>query len=190
LEKALRQSLMRIAQLEQKVNELAARLNRHSGNSSQPPSQDPPHAPKNQREKSVRHPGGQPGHQGDHLQLAPPEKVDKVVEHRAEACPHGWGLLTESAERQLPPMERHQVGELPEIRPVVTNHRLGPVGVPLAGYGLKPGGPAGVERSAFARLQAWVAILTGRFRQSRRPGSELLQDLGGVRVIPVSIRSL
>ena len=45
-----------IAQLEQKVNELEARLNRHSGNSSQPPSQDPPQAAKNQREKSVRHP--------------------------------------------------------------------------------------------------------------------------------------
>lgn len=52
LENALRQSLDRIAQLEQKVNELEARLNRHSGNSSQPPSQDPPQAPKNHREKA------------------------------------------------------------------------------------------------------------------------------------------
>lgn len=42
LENALRQSLDKIAQLEQRVNELEARLNRHSGNSSQPPSQDPP----------------------------------------------------------------------------------------------------------------------------------------------------
>jgi cell division septum initiation protein DivIVA len=52
LENALRQSLDRIAQLEKKVNELAARLNRHSGSSSEPPSQAPPHAPKNQGEKS------------------------------------------------------------------------------------------------------------------------------------------
>jgi hypothetical protein len=70
LENALCQSLYRIAQLEQKVNELAARLaarlDRHSGSSSQPPSQAPPHAPKNQGEKSLRHPGGQPGHQGNH----------------------------------------------------------------------------------------------------------------------------
>jgi cell division septum initiation protein DivIVA len=35
LENALRQSLERIAQLEQRVNELEARLNRNSGNSSQ-----------------------------------------------------------------------------------------------------------------------------------------------------------
>ncbi|MFZ5452244.1 MAG: hypothetical protein ACOZF2_10320 [Thermodesulfobacteriota bacterium] len=38
LENALRQALARIAQLEQKVSELEARLNRHSGNSSLPPS--------------------------------------------------------------------------------------------------------------------------------------------------------
>ena len=135
LENALRQSLERIAQLEQKVNELEARLNRHSGNASQPPSQDPPHAPKNQREKSVRHPGDQPGHQGNHRQLAPPEKLDKVVEHRAEACPHFRGFLAESAGRQLPPMERHQVWELPEIQPIITEHRLVAGWCSIAGYG-------------------------------------------------------
>ena len=38
--------------------------------------------------------------------------------------------------------------------------------------------PAEVSRSAFGtRLQAWVAILTGRFRQSRRQVSELLREL-------------
>jgi transposase len=126
LENALRQALERIAQLEQQVNELEARLNRHSGNSSQPPSQDPPQAPKNRREKSGRNPGGQPGHQGNHRELAPPEKVNKVVEHRAEACPHCRRALQPAATRQAPPLERHQVWELPEIRPVITEHRLLP----------------------------------------------------------------
>ena len=55
--------------------------------------QAPPHAPKNQGEKSLRHPGGQPGHQGNHRQLAPPDKMDTVLEHRAEACPHCRSLL-------------------------------------------------------------------------------------------------
>ena len=59
LENALRKALDKIAQLEQRVNELEARLNRHSGNSSQPPSQDPPQAPRNRKEKSGRKPGGQ-----------------------------------------------------------------------------------------------------------------------------------
>jgi hypothetical protein len=43
LENDLRQSLHNIAQLEQKVNELEARLDLHSGHSSHPPSYDPPH---------------------------------------------------------------------------------------------------------------------------------------------------
>jgi transposase len=191
LEHALRQALERIAQLEQRVNQLEARLNRHSGNSSQPPSQDPPQAPKNRREKSGRRPGGQVGHQGNHRELAPPEKVNKIVEPRAENCPHCRRALQQAAARQAPPVERRQVWELPEIHPVITEHRL------LAGWcghcqaWVKPELPAEVGRSAFGpRLQAWVAILTGRFRHSRRQVMDLLQDLCGVSVSLGSIQSL
>ena len=52
MQNALRQSLDKIAQPEQKVNELEARLNRHSGSSSQHPFQDSPHAPKTTGEKA------------------------------------------------------------------------------------------------------------------------------------------
>jgi transposase len=191
LEHALRQSLERIAQLEQRVNELEARLNRHSGNSLQPPSQDPPQAPKNRREKSGRHPGGQPGHQGNHRELAPPEKVTKIVEYREEACPHCRRALQPAAARQAPPLERHQVWERPEIRPVITAHRLLPGWCPHCQVWVKPELPAAVGRSAFGpRLQAWVAILTGRFRQSRRQVVELLRELCGVSVSLGSIQSL
>ena len=131
LEHALRQSLERIAQLEQRVSELEARLNRHSGNSSLPPSQDPPQAPRNRKEKSGRKPGGQKGHQGNHRELAPPEKVNKIVEHRAEECPHCRSALDHAAARQAPPVERRQVWELPEIQPVITEHRLSPAGVTI-----------------------------------------------------------
>jgi transposase len=191
LEQALRQSLARIAQLEQRVSELEARLNRHSGNSSQPPSQDPPQAPRNRKEMSGRQPGGQVGHPGNHRELAPPEKVNKVVEHRAETCPHCRSALTPPAAGPGAPWERHQVWELPEIQPVITEHRL------LAGWcchcqtWVKPELPAEVGRSAFGpRLQAWVAILTGRFRQSRRQVVELLGELCGVSVSLGSIQSL
>jgi transposase len=80
LEETLRQSLARIAQLEQRVNDLEARLNRNSSNSSQPPSQDPPQTPKKTKgEKSGRSPGGQPGHQGNHRERLPADKLDKIV---------------------------------------------------------------------------------------------------------------
>jgi transposase len=191
LEQALRQALERIAQLEQRVNELEARLNRHSGNSSQPPSQDPPQAPRNRKEKSGRQPGGQKGHQGNHRELAPPEKVNKIVEHRAETCPHCRSALTQAAARPAPPVERRQVWELPEIQPVITEHRLLAGWCPHCQVWVKPELPAEVGRSAFGpRLQAWVAILTGRFRQSRRQVVDLLQELCGVSVSLGSIQSL
>jgi len=191
LENALRQSLDKIAQLEQRVNELEARLNRHSGNSSQPPSQDPPQAPRNRREKTGRQPGGQRGHQGNHRELAPAEKVNKIVEHRAETCPHCRSSLQPAAARPAPPVERHQVWELPEIQPVITEHQLWPGWCPHCQTWVKPELPAEVGRSAFGpRLQAWVAILTGRFRQSRRQVVELLRELCGVSVSLGSIQSL
>jgi transposase len=191
LENALRQALERIAQLEQRVNELEARLNRHSGNSSLPPSQDPPQAPRNRKDKSGRKPGGQKGHQGNHRELAPPEKVNKIVEHRAETCPHCRSTLEHAAARPAPPVERHQVWELPEIQPLITEHRLSAGWCPYCQTWVKPDLPAEVGRSAFGpRLQAWVAILTGRFRQSRRQVVELLRELCGVSVSLGSIQSL
>jgi transposase len=191
LENALRQALASIAQLEQRVTELEARLNRHSSNSSQPPSQDPPQAPKHRKQKSRRRPGGQVGHQGNHREMAPPEKVNKIVEHRAETCPHCRSALTHAAGRPAPPVQRHQVWELPEIHPVVTEHRLLAGWCPHCQTWVKPDLPAEVGRSAFGpRLQAWVAILTGRFRQSRRQVADLLRELCGVSVSLGSIQSL
>jgi transposase len=136
LEEALRQALDKIAHLEQRVNELEARLNRNSSNSSQPPSQDPPQAPKKtKREKSGRTPGGQPGHQGNHRQLVPPEKVDKIIEYRSEACPHCHNALQESNGEKPPSLERHQVWELPEICPRSQNIDWWLVGVPVVRSG-------------------------------------------------------
>ena len=68
--------------LEARVAELERRLNRSSRNSSLPPSQDPPSAPpRPRRTGSGRTRGGQPGHEGRHRRLLPPEQVDEIVEH-------------------------------------------------------------------------------------------------------------
>ena len=192
LEEALRQSLEKIAQLEQRVSELEARRNRNSSNSSQPPSQDPTQTPKRgKRERSGRKPGGQPGHEGNHRELMPPEKVDKMVEHRAEVCPHCQARLQRVGGNKLPSVERYQVWELPEIMPVVTEHRLVSAWCPHCRDWIKPELPAEVRGRAFGpRLQAWVAILTGRFRLSRRLVVELLQELCQVRISVGSIQNL
>lgn len=190
LENSLRQALAKIDRLEQKVNELEDRLNRNSNNSSLPPSQDPPSAPKQlDKKKSGKKPGGQPGHQGNHREMVPSDEVDDVVEYRAHCCPHCQGQLVEPEPARV--MERHQVWELPEIRPLITEHRLMASWCPHCRGWVKAQLPAEVSRSAFGiRLQAWAAILTGRFRQSRRQVSELLRELCGVKVSLGSIQTL
>jgi transposase len=73
--------------LEARVAELERRLNRSSGNSSLPRSQDPPSAPRRPGGKrSGRGRGGQPGQEGKHRRLLASEQVDEVCEHWPERC--------------------------------------------------------------------------------------------------------
>jgi transposase len=193
LEHGLHQALERMAQLEQEVNELRAEINQHSGNSSLPPSQDPPHAPRRlaRKKKSGKSPGGQPGHEGNHRERVPVEEVDRMVEYRAPCCPRCRGELAEKAGGPSSLVERVQIWELPEIRPVVTEHRRLASWCPRCQDWVKAEFPPVVRRRAFGpRLQAWVALLTGRFRQSRRQVADLLQELCGVKVSLGSIQAL
>jgi transposase len=109
----------RIAQLEEEVRKLSARLNQNSQNSSRPPSSDLVRpAPKNLRERSGRKPGGQPGHPGSTLKRV--DKPHRVVEHRVDRC----GRCKQPLDQQ--PAEewiRHQVFDLPDAPMEVTEHR-------------------------------------------------------------------
>src|SRR2546427_7823608 len=111
--------------LEARVSELERRLNRSSRNSSLPPSQDSPSAPTRPGMKgSGRGRGGQPGHEGKHRRLLPPEQVDEVVEHwpeRCQVCAHMFGEL-ERVDAAEP--WRHQVAERPPIAVRGTDHPL------------------------------------------------------------------
>jgi hypothetical protein len=76
----------KIAGLEAENAELRARLGTNSSNSSKPPSSDGMFkpAPKSQRQKSGKKPGGQPGHEGHGLKLD--REPDETVEHTPETC--------------------------------------------------------------------------------------------------------
>src|SRR6266478_5427625 len=79
----------RIAELEGRIAALEARLNTNSSNSSVPPSANPLGAPKPVvKKKSKRRPGGQPGHPPHLKQLAPPERVNRVVAFVPTQCGH------------------------------------------------------------------------------------------------------
>lgn len=111
----------RLAQLEQRVKELAARLAQNSQNSGKPPSSDGlgKPGPKSLRTPSGRKPGGQPGHPGQTLQQV--KNPDHLQIHRLEVCPQcqGHGL---SGEPVLD-YESRQVFDLPPRPLEVTEHR-------------------------------------------------------------------
>ena len=79
----------RIAELDALVAELRARLDENSRNSSKPPSSDgyakePVKRDRSLRRRSGRKPGGQPGHQGHHLERR--EDPNRSVLHSVARC--------------------------------------------------------------------------------------------------------
>jgi transposase len=175
--------------LEARVVELERRLNRSSRNSSLPPSQDPPSVPPRPGGPgSGRGRGGQPGHEGKHRRLLPPERVDEVVEHwpaRCRSCAHVFEDL-ERVDAAEP--WRHQVSELPPIAVLVTEHRLHGLCCSECDSRTRAELPVGVPRSAFGpRLQAAVVTLAVRNRVSRRDTNELARELFGVEIATGSI---
>ncbi|MDB5308436.1 MAG: Transposase family protein [Gemmataceae bacterium] len=159
------------ARLRQRVAELETRLGKNSTNSSEPPSTEHPHAkPARATPKSRRRAGGQPGHPKHERALIPADQCHQVVTCRPTTCRRcGDGLSGDDPE----PL-RHQVWELPEIRPTVTEyqrHRL------VCGCGCSTCGPlpAGVPTGqAGPRVIAFSGLLMACFRQSKRRAARFL----------------
>ena len=168
----------RIEHLEARVQGLEARLGQNSQNSSRPPSADPPgfQRPKRDSGPSGRQRGGQPGHPGRHRILYPEAQVDEVVELRPSQCGYCGTTLEGAVEGEK--QWRHQVVELPEVKPQVTEYRLHSRRCPDCGQRTRAPWPVGVPRHCRGpRLQATAALLTGRYRLSRREAQQLLGDL-------------
>jgi transposase len=167
--------------LASRVAELEARLGQNSSNSSRPPSSDPPQAPRRtrrEREASGRRPGGQPGHERQDRPLRSSAEVDQVVGHWPTACGRcQQPLAPERAEVVGEPI-RHQVTDLPPLRVEVTEHCRYRVRCPHCGAATLAPLPAEVPTGAFGpRLQALIALLSGRYRLSRREVAALCGDL-------------
>ena len=111
-----------IKKLNERVQDLEARLNQNSRNSSKPPSTDffvkeKPN-PKSRREKSGKKPGGQEGHSGTTLDMV--ANPDEIVEHSLSCCKEcGSTLENEKVESY----EVRQVFDIPPVKLIVTEHR-------------------------------------------------------------------
>ena len=170
------QSIIRIllAKISSMDAEIAA-LKKTPRNSSLPPSTEHPHAkPVLQRKKSGRKQGGQPGHSKHERSLIPTDQCHEVVSVKPRVCRRCGTRVTGNDPNPL----RHQVWEIPEIKPIVTEyqrHRL-----PCACCGALTCGelPAGVPLSqAGPRLVALTALLMGCFKQSKRRVALFLEQV-------------
>jgi transposase len=110
-----------VAGLRAQVADLAAKAGQNSKNSSKPPSSDglAKPAPKSLRAKSGRRPGRPKGQPGVTMQLS--DHPDAVVRHEPACCSSCAASLGGAAEAGV---IRRQVTEVPEARPVVTEHQM------------------------------------------------------------------
>src|SRR5205823_12724651 len=111
----------RFESLERRIAELEARLHTNSTNSSKPPSSDPPSVQRRPpAPASGKKRGGQPGHRHRPRALVPPEQLRQVFECKPPEC----RFCGEALQGDDPEPIRHQVAEVPPIRPVVDEYRL------------------------------------------------------------------
>lgn len=166
------------------IRYLEARLGQNSSNSSKPPSSDPPYAkPAPPRAASGKRKGGQPGHPRRTRPDLPP---DAVVELRPVAC----GRCSLPLAGDDPAPLRHQVVEIPPIRPHVTEYRRHRLSCPRCGRVTCPPLPADARGGYGPRVQAVCAVLSGAYRVGKRGVARLCGDLFGVPISPAAVCGL
>jgi len=172
---------MEVAELRAESAELRRRLERYEGpktpqNSSLPPSTQHPHAARRRKATSKWKRGGQPGHRKFERPLIPTEECSETRVLKPRKCRRcGKGLSGAD-----PAPLRHQVWELPEIKPHITEYQRHRLKCPCCSETTCAALPAGVPAGQSGpRLMAFTALLMAYFRQSKRRTSLFLGDLLG-----------
>lgn len=165
----------RIDELEDRVEQLQSRLGMTPSNSSLPPASQHPHAkPSATKPKSKRKRGGQPGHQKCERPLIPVDQCADVIPLKPTQCRRCGQRLRGDDPQPL----RHQVWELPEIQPLVTEYQRHRLTCPCCHTSTCAALPAGVpEHQSGPRLVAFTALLMACFRQSKRRTALFLETI-------------
>lgn len=119
-------TVTRLLELDDQVKELKKKivsLSQDSSNSSKPPSSDGPGAKRypEKQKPSGRKPGGQKGHKGKKREILPAEKMDHIHYLYPTGCEKCGQLLPAGSDSTI--TCRHQVAELPVIKPIMTEYR-------------------------------------------------------------------
>lgn len=170
--------------LQEQVRTLQEQLNHTSRHSSRPPSSDPSHLPRPRRPRGQRRRGGQPGHPGQTRTRVAVEDVDKGVVLKPAQC---QGCHAPLSGADASPF-RHQVIEIPPIKPVMTEYQWHQLVCTACGETTRAPWPAGVPSGTYGpRVHATVALCTGAYRLSTRTTAQVMGDCFGV---PMSVGTI
>jgi transposase len=107
----------------------------------------------------------------------PVAEVDEVVVLKPEQCQGCHAPLSGDDASPL----RHQVIEIPPIKPVITEYQWHQLTCPECGEMTRAPWPDGVPRGPYGpRVHATVALWTGSYRLAQRTTAQVMADLCGV----------
>jgi len=174
-----------IRRLEERIEELERQVNRNSGNSSMPPSQEPPLSRAERRrrareayKRSMRKTGGQPGHRGKTRELVGSDRVNRRFEHLPERC--GCGHAFAGGEERIGDPVVHQQYELPAVTPLVFEHARVRLACPGCGRSVLAELPGPALSGYGPRLEGHIAMLAGAFRLSRDQVRQIVEEVFGI----------
>ena len=184
----IKKSEEKLAEQEAKHQELLEKINRTSKNSSSPPSSDPLHAEKKpEKKKSGKKRGGQPGHKGHSRFLYELSECESVLDHHPLTCRCcGEKLRGEDANPY-----RHQIVEIPPIKPIIIEHRRHQLKCDECGTLTRAKLPVDVHPSGYGvRVVALVTVLSGLYRHSTRMVQSAMQDIFGITMSLGTVNNL
>jgi transposase len=112
------------------------------------------------------------------------DEVDEVVVIKPAQCTHCQAPLS----GEDPKPWRHQVIELPPIKPVVTEYQWHQLVCAACGEVSRAPWPEGVPSGTYGpRVQATVALCTGSYRLSKRTTHQVMDEVFGV---PMSVGTI
>lgn len=165
--------------LKAKVAELEARLRQNSGNSSKPPSSDPPGTVTRKQKRTGKRRGGQPGHPKHERALVPPEEIRNTTVVKPEHC----RVCSHELAGKDPAPHRHQVFDIPKIEPTVDEWQLHTLVCPGCAARTRALLPDHVPKGQFGpRLQAMVSTASGAYKLSKRNVEEMFSDFFGIEL--------
>jgi hypothetical protein len=184
----IKQSEKELTDLKAQQQELLEKSNRTSKNSSSPPSLDPPNAEKHEKKnKSAKKRGGQLGHKGHSRFLYDVSECESVFNHHPEKCSCCGEKLNGIDANPY----RHQIVEIPPIKPIIVEHRLHQIECQQCGTLTRAKLPQDVHPSGYGvRVVALVTVLSGLYRHSQRMVQSAMVDVFGISMSLGTVNNL